>query len=184
DFEWRSKTDFTERWATRTYDLTKLQTVDLFMSYWGNPNIAHVMLSFGFEGGDYIAWSIEVRRRIGGEFSPVADLFKSDPLVIIASDERDVVGVRSNFRQLKQIVNERSQCAIWTTSRGVVRRHRWIANCLRRQRCFRRACGRASLLFQPWVPMRPIAASCLMQVFRCTACQVCLLRPPTTVPMA
>ncbi|TDQ13476.1 uncharacterized protein DUF4105, partial [Phyllobacterium brassicacearum] len=98
DFEWRSKTDFTERWATRTYDLTKLQTVDLFMSYWGNPNIAHVMLSFGFEGDDYIAWSIEVRRRIGGEFSPVADLFKSDPLVIIASDERDVVGVRSNFR--------------------------------------------------------------------------------------
>jgi hypothetical protein len=98
DFEWRSKTDFTERWATRTYDLNKLQTADLFMSYWGNPNIAHVILSFGFEGGNYIAWSIEVRRRIGGKFSPVADLFKSDPLVIIAADERDVVGVRSNIR--------------------------------------------------------------------------------------
>jgi Domain of unknown function (DUF4105) len=98
DFEWRSKTDFIERWATRTYDLEKLQTVDLFMSYWGNPNIAHVILSFGFDGGDYIAWSIEVRRRLGGEFSPIADLFKSDPLVIVAADERDVIGVRSNFR--------------------------------------------------------------------------------------
>lgn len=98
DFEWSSKTDFTERWATRTYDLNKLQTVDLFMSYWGNPNIAHVILSFGFEDGEYIAWSIEVRRRIGGEFSPIADLFKSDPLVIVAADERDVIGVRSNFR--------------------------------------------------------------------------------------
>jgi hypothetical protein len=98
DFEWSSKTDFTERWTTRTYDLNKLQTVDLFMSYWGNPNIAHVILSFGFEDGEYIAWSIEVRRRIGGEFSPIADLFKSDPLVIVAADERDVIGVRSNFR--------------------------------------------------------------------------------------
>ena len=38
DFEWRSKTDFTERWETRTYDLTRLQTVDLFMSYWGARN--------------------------------------------------------------------------------------------------------------------------------------------------
>ncbi|MBZ9602021.1 Lnb N-terminal periplasmic domain-containing protein [Phyllobacterium chamaecytisi] len=98
DFEWRSKTDFTERWVTRTYNLSKLRTADLFLSQWGNPNIAHVILSFGFEGGDYIAWSVEVRRRVGGAFSPVADLFKSDPLVIIASDERDVVGVRSNFR--------------------------------------------------------------------------------------
>lgn len=98
DFEWHSKTDFTERWVTRSYDLSKLQTADLFLSQWGNPNIAHVILSFGFEGDDYIAWSVEVRRRVGGAFSPVADLFKSDPLVIIASDERDVVGVRSNFR--------------------------------------------------------------------------------------
>lgn len=98
DFEWSSKADFAERWSTRTYDLDKLDTVDLFMSYWGNPNMAHVILSFGFEGGAYIAWSVEVRRRVGGQFSPVADLFKSDPLVIIAADERDVVGVRSNFR--------------------------------------------------------------------------------------
>nr|WP_310422364.1 DUF4105 domain-containing protein [Mycoplana sp. BE70] len=98
DFEWRSDSDFTERWTTRTYDLDELKSLDLFMSYWAGPEIAHVILSFGFEDGDYLAWSIEVRRRKGGEFSPVADLFKSDPLVIIAADERDVVGVRSNVR--------------------------------------------------------------------------------------
>lgn len=91
DFEWRSDTDFTERWTTRTYDLSNLQTVDLFMSYWAGPKMAHVIMSFGFSGG-------EVRRRVGGEFSPIADLFKSNPLVIIAADERDVVGVRSNVR--------------------------------------------------------------------------------------
>ena len=98
NFEWHGKTDFTGRWVTRTYDLSKLRTADLFLSQWGNPNIAHVILSFGFEGDDFIAWSVEVRRRVGGAFSPVADLFKSDPLVIVAADERDVVGVRSNFR--------------------------------------------------------------------------------------
>lgn len=56
------------------------------------------MMSFGFAGGDHIAWSIEVRRQSGGTFSPVADFFKSNPLVIIAAEERDVVGVRSNIR--------------------------------------------------------------------------------------
>jgi len=98
NFDWRSNTDFTERWATRTYDLTKVRTIDIFMSYWSGPQIAHMILSFGFEDGEQLAWSVEVRRRVGGEFSPIADLFKSTPLVIIAADERDVVGVRSNVR--------------------------------------------------------------------------------------
>jgi hypothetical protein len=98
DFEWRSNTDFTERWTTRTYDMSKLTGVDFLMSYWSGTKIAHFMLSFGFDGGEQLAWSIEVRRRAGGAFSPLADLFKSNPLVIIAADERDVVGVRSNIR--------------------------------------------------------------------------------------
>ena len=98
DFAWRGENEFAENWTTRTYDLTRLRTLDLFMSYWAGPEMAHVIMSFGFEGGDYLAWSIEVRRRVGGKFSPVADLFKNSPLVIIAADERDVVGVRSNIR--------------------------------------------------------------------------------------
>jgi hypothetical protein len=98
DFDWRSDTDFTERWTTKTYDLAKVQGIDLFMSYWAGPQMAHMILSFGFVDGDYLAWSVEVRRSVGGEFSPVADLFKSNPLVIIAADERDVVGVRANVR--------------------------------------------------------------------------------------
>lgn len=98
DFGWRSNSDFTERWTTRTYDVSKVKTVDLFMSYWAGPKIAHVIFSFGFEGGEQLAWSIEVRHKVGGAFSPLADLFKNDPLVILAADERDVVGVRSNVR--------------------------------------------------------------------------------------
>jgi hypothetical protein len=98
DFEWRSGEDAAERWVTRSYDLSKLRTLDLFMSYWAGPEMAHVILSFGFEDDDYLAWSIEVRRTRGGAFSPIADLFKSNPLVIVAADERDVVRVRSNLR--------------------------------------------------------------------------------------
>ena len=74
NFDWHSDTDFTEDWTTRSYDLTELRSLDLFMSYWAGPEMAHVIMSFGFADGDYLAWSIEVRRREGGEFSPLADL--------------------------------------------------------------------------------------------------------------
>ena len=98
EFDWQTGATAVEKWTTREYDLTKLRTLDLFMSYWAGPEMAHVILSFGFEGGDYLAWSIEVRRTRGGEFSPIADLFKSNALIIIAAGERDVVRVRSNLR--------------------------------------------------------------------------------------
>ncbi len=98
DFTWRSDTSFDEKWVTRTYDLSQLRTLDVFMSYWAGPQMAHVIMSFGFDDGRQLAWSIEVRRQKGGEFSPLADLFKSNPLVVLAADERDVVHVRSNVR--------------------------------------------------------------------------------------
>jgi len=97
-FAWRSDSDFTQRWETQTYDLGELQTLDLFMSYWGGRAMAHVMMSFGFRGNRYLTLSVEVRRLKDGEFSPVRDLFKANPLVIVAATEPDVVGVRSNIR--------------------------------------------------------------------------------------
>ena len=43
NFDWRSKTDYTQRWETRTYDLDHLRSVDMIMSYWGLPrDRAHV----------------------------------------------------------------------------------------------------------------------------------------------
>jgi hypothetical protein len=57
-----------------------------------------VMMSFGFENGDYLTWSVEVRREKSGEFSPVADAFKSHTLIYLATTERDSVRLRSNVR--------------------------------------------------------------------------------------
>lgn len=100
-FEWRTDTDATEIWETRRYDLSQIASVDLFMSYWGGPSMAHFMLSFGFEDGRYLAWSNEVRREVGGGFSPVADYFKAHVIAVVASEERDVVGLRSNIQDAR-----------------------------------------------------------------------------------
>jgi hypothetical protein len=98
DFDWRTDDDFTEGWSKRSYDLSKLKTLDLFLAYWGGPEMAHVMMSFGFEDGDHLAWSVEVRRERNSQFSPIADAFKSHTLVYLATTERDSVRLRSNVR--------------------------------------------------------------------------------------
>jgi Domain of unknown function (DUF4105) len=98
DFDWRTDSDFTEKWSKGSYDLSKLKTLDLFLAYWGGPEMAHVIISFGFEEGDHLAWSVEVRREKNSEFSPIADAFRSHTLVYLATTERDSVRLRSNVR--------------------------------------------------------------------------------------
>jgi hypothetical protein len=98
DFDWRRDDDFTERWETRSYDLSKLDSLDLILSYWAGPQMAHLIMSFGFTDGQVLAWSIEVRREKGGVYSPVADAFKSHTIVYLATAERDTVRLRANVR--------------------------------------------------------------------------------------
>lgn len=91
-------------WETRTYDLTKLHGMDLMMVYWGSPYIAHAIVSFEFEdpaspgGYKYLCASIETRKRKGQSYSAVEGLFKQFALIYTIADERDVVGLRTNYR--------------------------------------------------------------------------------------
>ncbi len=98
DFDWRADDDFTERWEQHSYDLSKLKSLDLILAYWAGPQMAHLIMSFGFEDGQALAWSIEVRREKTGNFSPVADAFRSHTLVYLATTERDSVRLRANVR--------------------------------------------------------------------------------------
>lgn len=98
DFTWRSDTDFDQRWEQRSYSLSHLTNVDLIMSYWGNEAIAHTIVSFGFDDGPRLAFSIETRKERGEAYSTIAGFFKQYELAIVAADERDIVRVRSNVR--------------------------------------------------------------------------------------
>jgi hypothetical protein len=98
DFRYRSESDYDARWETRTYDLSKLRTLDLYVSYWGSPAIAHTMLSFGFEGGEHLAVSMEARKQVRQTYSPVGSFFKQFGLITILGDERDLIALRTNFR--------------------------------------------------------------------------------------
>jgi hypothetical protein len=98
NFDYRSETDYTARWETRTYDLARLNGLDLFMSYWGSPSIAHTIMSWDFDDGQHLAISIETRKERGETYSAIAGFFKQYELYYVAADERDVVRLRTNYR--------------------------------------------------------------------------------------
>lgn len=98
NFEWRSRTDFTPRWETRHYALDALQSVDVALSYWGRPAIAHALVSFGFGGGEQVVFSVEIRRKQGDRFSEIGGFFKQYELSVVASTEEDSLRVRTNVR--------------------------------------------------------------------------------------
>src|SRR5215469_10720818 len=94
NFSWRTEAEYTERWEQRTYDLSKLRSLDLFLVYWMGPSIAHTIMSFGFEDGRYLDFSIELRRTQSDQYSAVTGFFKTNELVFIGADERDLMTLR------------------------------------------------------------------------------------------
>jgi len=98
NFDWRTKTDYTQRWETRSYDLGGLRSVDMIMSNWGLPAISHMLISFGFEADAYVTFSVEIRRQTFQAFSEIGGFFKEFELCILAADERDAIRLRTNVR--------------------------------------------------------------------------------------
>ena len=85
NFDWRTDKDYSVHWETRTYDLDRLQSVDMIMSYWTGPAIAHMLISFGFNDGRYVVFSVEIRREQRESYSELGGFFKAYDLAIIAA---------------------------------------------------------------------------------------------------
>jgi hypothetical protein len=97
-FDYRTETDFVPAYYDRTFDLRRLDALDVVTSYWMGPAIAHVFLSFGF-GDDHVAVSVEARKERGEGYSSVQGFFKRYELIYVVGDERDLIRVRTNYRR-------------------------------------------------------------------------------------
>jgi Domain of unknown function (DUF4105) len=99
NFTYRSETDFTPAHYDKRFDLRQLDGVDLVAVYWMGPAVAHIFLSFSFAGGDHLAVSIETRKEKGEGYSTVKGFFRQYELYYVVADERDVIRLRTNYRQ-------------------------------------------------------------------------------------
>src|SRR5262245_42760717 len=96
---YRSTHDYDVAHYDRTFDLALLRSVDLIVepfAVWRGP--AHVFLSFGFEGSQYLAVSVEIRKVRGEKFSALWGLFRAYEIMYVIGDERDLIPLRAIHR--------------------------------------------------------------------------------------
>lgn len=101
---YRTETDFDVYYYDKTFNLNTLDSVDFYAVYWMGDAIAHIIISFGFQETDYIAFSIETRKEKGEGYSAIRGFFKQYELIYIAGDERDLIRVRTDYRNPQEEV--------------------------------------------------------------------------------
>jgi hypothetical protein len=85
----------------KTYDLSKIQSVDFVVIPFSEIKaVAHTLVSFGFEGGDHVGISVEVRLENGEGYDPALGAFGQFELIYVIADERDLIPVRVEHRDV------------------------------------------------------------------------------------
>ena len=97
--QYRTETDFTPHWETRSVKLSQITGIDVAIDYWGSPWISHPIVSFQFANALPVCFSIETRKTIGQTYSALRGLYRQYTLIYIVADERDSIRVRTNYRQ-------------------------------------------------------------------------------------
>jgi hypothetical protein len=101
--DYRTETDYTARWETRNVRTSQITGADLAINYWGSPLIAHPIVSFQFADAPPVCFSIETRKQVGQSYSAIRGLYRQFELIYVVADERDVIRVRTNYRQGEDI---------------------------------------------------------------------------------
>jgi uncharacterized protein DUF4105 len=97
--DYRTETDFTPRWETRSVRLSQITGMDVAINYWGSPWIAHPIVSFQFSDGLPLCFSIETRKTVGQQYSTLEGFYRQYTLIYVVAHERDVVRLRTNYRR-------------------------------------------------------------------------------------
>jgi len=97
--DYRTETDFTPRWETRTVRPSQITDMDVAINYWGSPWISHPIVSFLFADALPLCFSIETRKTIGQKYSALDGLYRQYTLIYVVGDERDCIRLRTNYRR-------------------------------------------------------------------------------------
>ena len=96
-FRYAADTVLRRQYVTREHDLGAVRAVWYAVSpfaSWRGP--AHAFLSFEFADSTYLSVSVEARKEVGENYSPVRGLLRRYELMYVIGDEADVIGLRTN----------------------------------------------------------------------------------------
>ena len=98
-FKWTGALDATPSYEERSFPLSDITGVSVLISHFSKfEGLAHIFLSFEVASSTPVVISLETRRELGEEFSPLLGIFRQFEIIYVVGDERDLVGVRTNYR--------------------------------------------------------------------------------------
>jgi hypothetical protein len=100
---YRTEEVYSDCWSEKTVSLSQIRGADLFFTTWGVPYIGHPILSFQFGEKEHVAFSIEVRYKMGQSYSAILGFFRQFELIFTTAEERDVIRLRTNFRKDEEV---------------------------------------------------------------------------------
>lgn len=99
DFKWESKWEHDGKWLDTDVDVSKIKDIWFVIDHFHSiKGLAHTMLTFEFEDGQFITFSFETRREKGEKYHPWTGLWRAYELYLLVSTERDALHLRTNKR--------------------------------------------------------------------------------------
>jgi hypothetical protein len=99
NFEYTTPADYEVNYYDKTFNLNKIKAVYYVVEpFSGFQGAAHTFLSFEFEGDNFVSISVEIRKEKGEEFSAIKGVLKQYEIMYVIGDERDLIKLRSNYR--------------------------------------------------------------------------------------
>ena len=96
NFQYECNGSHAAAWETRSYKISRTCNVDFILVPFSlQPDLAHTMVSFGFDDGQHLVISVEARRRQGQPYSVLKGLFGAFKIIYVIADERDAIGYRT-----------------------------------------------------------------------------------------
>jgi hypothetical protein len=99
---YRTEDDYDTRHYDLEFAIDEVQRIDfLIVPFKGNRLLAHTMLSFGLRDGRHFVISVEARLKQGETYTTVAGPRKKFELMYLIADERDIIPLRTEIRQVE-----------------------------------------------------------------------------------
>ncbi|HYC34725.1 MAG TPA: DUF4105 domain-containing protein, partial [Candidatus Paceibacterota bacterium] len=78
NFSYKTTTDYTPGYYDSAFDVSRIKKAYYFVEPFQGQSegVAHTFLSFEFEGGQFVAVSVEIRKEKGETFSALKGLFR------------------------------------------------------------------------------------------------------------
>ncbi len=100
NFKYKTEDDYEEQYYNKKLKLSNIKSAYYILEpFRGTIGAAHTFLSFEFKNNEFIAISVEIRKKKGDKFSPIKGMFRWFEIMYVIGDERDLIGLRANHRK-------------------------------------------------------------------------------------